>query len=131
MTIIWNDELKTNIRIIDQQHQTIIKLLSGVKTSKLTKADIYKLLSELQEILFLHFDTEEKCMIEAEYPDYKKHKSNHDKAKNDCQYILTRNDADYSPSEIALELIDYIRKWFLIHYKNEDVKMAKYLKQKF
>jgi hemerythrin len=129
MSINWNDRLKTNIPIIDEQHKTIINLLSGIKTSMLSKSEIYTLLSELQGILFAHFDLEDNYMRQARYPEYETHKAEHDQVREDYKKILTKNDADYSPSEIALELINYVHKWFLVHYKNEDVKMAEYLKK--
>jgi hemerythrin len=95
----------------------------------LSKSEIYTLLSELQGILFAHFDLEDNYMRQARYPEYETHKAEHDQVREDYKKILTKNDADYSPSEIALELINYVHKWFLVHYKNEDVKMAEYLKK--
>lgn len=129
MTILWNDKLKTNILVIDEQHKKIIHLLSGIKPSKLSKSEIYILLSELQEVLFAHFDTEEGYMEAAAYREYKTHKADHDQVRLNYKKILTKNDSDDSPSKIALELINYVHKWFLVHYQNEDIKMAEYLKK--
>lgn len=126
----WNEKLKTNIPIIDEQHGTIINLLQGIKTSKLSKANVYNLLSELQEVLYVHFDAEETYMREDNYPDYIQHKAAHDQVRQDYKKILTKYDADYSSSEIALELIQYIQKWFFEHYENSDLKMAEYLIKK-
>lgn len=129
MDIIWSDELKTGIQIIDEQHQLIIELLSGVRLSKLSKADIFQLLGKLQDYLSTHFEVEENCMIDSDYPEYAFHKANHDEVLANCKNILAKNDSSHSPREVALELINYVQSWFIDHYSSKDTKMADYLKQ--
>lgn len=129
MHIIWDDKLKTGISRIDEQHKAIIAMLSEIHISKLSKAVTLQLLSELQDILVVHFETEEEYMINAKYPEYQSHKANHDKVLQDYENILTQNKADDSPSEMATKMIKYIKSWFVGHYSNEDVKMAGYLKK--
>lgn len=129
MDIIWGDELKTGIPLIDDQHKFIVEALSGLRISKLKGAELFQLLSDLQTYLSSHFELEEKYMKETNYPEYTIHKADHDKVLEDCKNILTQNDKDYSPREVALELIKYMKNWFIDHYSNVDVKMAEYLKQ--
>jgi hemerythrin len=129
MEIIWSDDLKTGIQSIDEQHQNIIEVLSGVRPSKLSKSELFQLLSDVQGFLQIHFDTEERYMIEASYPEYEAHKSVHDKAREDCSMILTQNNDDYCSSKIALALISYMQDWVFDHVPNEDAKLADYLKQ--
>ena len=129
MGIIWSDELKTGIPTIDEQHQSIIEALSGIKASKLKKAELFQLLIGLQSYLSVHFDTEENYMLETNYPEHKVHKANHDKVLQDTKNILTQNANDNTSSEIALNFVKYMQNWFLDHYSSEDVKMTEYLKQ--
>ena len=129
MSITWNDKLETGIPIIDEQHQFIIEALSEIRISKLKKAELFQLLIDLQTYLSNHFDIEEKYMIETNYPEYAIHKADHDKVLKDTKNILTQNNADARPSEIALELVNYMQNWFIEHYSSIDTKMADYLKQ--
>jgi len=128
MSIKWEDGLKTGIQAIDEQHQFIVDALSEIQILKLKKAELFQLLIDLQAYLSCHFDLEEKYMIDTNYPEFASHKADHDKVLQDTKNILTQYNVDVSPSEIAMELVNYMQNWFLDHYSNIDVKMAEYLK---
>jgi len=129
MTIVWNKELETGIKVIDEQHQFIIESLSSVETSTLEKNELFELLTRLQAYLSVHFDVEEDYMKDTDYPEYQKHKAIHDKVLEDCQDILTQNYSNNDASKVAYKLVGYMKNWFSEHYANEDVKMAEFLKQ--
>lgn len=129
MSIIWNDELKTGIPVIDEQHQFIVESLSSVEISRLTDEEIIQLLDNLKAYLSIHFDVEEDYMIDADYPKYELHKSNHDKVLEDYKTILNQKDCNHNQKEVALKLINYMENWFIDHYANEDVKLVAFLKE--
>ena len=129
MNIIWSDKLKTGIPAIDEQHQFIVEALSGVQVSKLKGAKLFELLINLQAYLSTHFDLEESYMKDTNYPEYAIHKANHDEVLQDTKNILTQNNGNHSPSEVALQFVKYMQRWFFEHYHNTDVKMTEYLKQ--
>ena len=129
MDIVWNEKFETGNSTIDGQHKHIIELLSGINASKLSKAELFGLLGDLQKHLSTHLSDEERYMLEANYPDYESHKANHDKVLEDCRNILTQNASNITASEIGLEFVNYVQNWFLDHYKNEDVKMVEYINQ--
>lgn len=79
MTIIFNDDLRTGISIIDDQHQQLFEFINKLDRFKDDKSSFMKTLIELQTYVKLHFKTEEDYMRYAHYPDYKEHKDCHDK----------------------------------------------------
>lgn len=128
MSIVWHDGLKTGIPIIDEQHKFIIETLSGIETSKLTESEIYQIFMDLQAYLSDHFKTEEKYMIDTDYPGYEGHKANHKKVLSDCKNILTHN-ITHKLSDITFNFVTYMENWFTKHYAEEDIRLVEYLKK--
>jgi len=82
--IIWNDKYLTGIEIIDSQHKNIFKCVNNLFDA-IEKLEIKEeLLEKIRCIDFYtteHFDTEEKYMLELNYPGYLEHKKTHEEFK--------------------------------------------------
>ena len=81
----WSDDLSVHIDEIDNQHKELLKMInrlhqaaeSGDWSSKIvTLTDV---LLSLIAYLEYHFSTEEKYMIDNEYPEYDAHRDEHSK----------------------------------------------------
>lgn len=131
MAIVWNDNLKTGISSIDEQHQSLFETANRLEKSKDDESIFYRVLSDLQEYIFLHFKTEEEYMRYTGYLEYEEHKECHEKFANDLNKILRKNSQHSSIMESRQELIAFVEDWITNHYTNEDVKMAAYLNAQF
>lgn len=129
MTIIWSDNLKTGISIIDEQHQLLFDTINKLKEFKNTKENFYEILFDLQNYVSVHFHTEETYMKHFCYPNYNNHKACHDKFVEDCKNILNKNATVGSIKDLGEELIIFVEHWIKEHYTNEDVKMANYIRK--
>lgn len=127
MTIEWNDDLRTGIVTIDEQHQLLFETINKLDKFKKTKSNFSEILLDLQSYVLIHFCTEEKYMKCIDYPGYSQHKLCHDKFVSDIENILVKINSPDDFMDIAAELVIFVEQWIQDHYSSEDVKMASYI----
>lgn len=130
MFIEWNDNLKTGIPIIDEQHQELIVMLNRLGRFREGRNSFNKALTDLQDYINIHFRTEEEYMISTKYPDYDKHKASHEQLI--CELKKHLNDIDKVENiyELGLKLCALVGNWIIDHYSDEDVKLVNYIKSR-
>lgn len=127
MVVEWNDNLKTGITVIDEQHEGLFRTANKLEKAKTNKGAFYEILIELQTYITLHFATEEKYMKYTGYPEFDNHKACHDKFIKDYKGILKKVAELDNVMDIGPELVTFVDNWIIDHYTNEDVKMAAFL----
>lgn len=131
MPIVWNDNLKTGIDVIDYQHQRLFETINKLDKVKTIKITFYEVLLELRVYISEHFRVEEKFMSTSKYPDYETHRDHHDifieKYKEFFHIIMKSSNV----MEHSDKMISFVETWIEQHYSNEDVKMANYLRNYF
>ena len=128
MTISWNDNLKTGIHDIDEQHQQLFETINKLEKFKESNIGLKDVLVELQTYMLRHFKTEEEYMRYTNYPDYTAHKNAHDKVLEDYREIMKKDLATDFALNPRMELTTFIEDWLTDHYTNTDVKMADYIR---
>lgn len=80
--IEWSNELSVGIEEIDAQHKVLVDLLNEIhevmqqgRTMQATKG----IIDRLDEYTRVHFAVEESLLRILHYPDYERHKEEHDK----------------------------------------------------
>lgn len=129
MTIVWNDNLKTGISKIDEQHKALFETANKLEKSKEEEGLFYSVLSDLKEYIYLHFKTEEEYMRYTDYPEYEAHKACHDNFDKNLNDLLRKNSLNGSIMDSRMEIIEFVETWMTNHYTDEDVKMAEHLKK--
>jgi hemerythrin len=79
--IDWSDEHNVNVREIDDQHRQLVALVNQLhEAMKLRggKEAIRRRLGDLIRHTQVHFSTEERLMSDTGYPEYGRHKAEHD-----------------------------------------------------
>jgi hemerythrin len=120
--IKWTDDLSVGVELFDNEHKDLVRLVNdlnqlifvGDKVSAMEKA-----LAGLIEYTKTHFADEEKYMVKYNYPDYQKHKDEHEKLTAkvlDFQKRLTEGKANFS-----IELINFLRDWLIHHIQGSDM----------
>lgn len=127
MTIIWNDNLKTGIAIIDEQHQTLFKTINKLSECGSDKSSFLEVLIELQAYVSKHFKTEEEYMIFIDYPGYKNHKIAHDSFVKDYKSVIKKFNSKSGITTLGPDLINLFETWIKEHYSSEDVKMSDFI----
>lgn len=129
MALEWNDNLKTGISVIDEQHQELFKMINKLERFIQDKANFLEALIDLQTYSSVHFKTEEDYMNYTNYPDLEHHKKEHELFVKTYMDILKKINEVEKMTDLGQELIYYIETWIEKHYTNEDVKMAIHFKK--
>ena len=129
MTLIkLEDKLKLDIPEIDSQHETLINLINQLHESMLHgagKSTLHELLSQLLENTRTHFACEEELMSRHQYPEYEKHKSEHNRL---MQHLLDLADR-YENGDLLLSfaVLLELKGWALVHIEKSDKPLGAFL----
>lgn len=129
MHIEWNDNLKSGILAIDEQHQELLVMLNRLGRFRCGRDCFCDALRELQDYVNTHFVTEEEYMIQTKYPKYEEHRACHNKLIEDLKVFNTKLNQTKDFDSLGQELYDFVADWIINHYSNEDVELVKYIKQ--
>lgn len=128
MIIEWKSSYKTNIHDIDEQHKKLVDLINRLDTKADTDIDhdfIYDVFSKLVEYTKEHFTFEEKMLLQHNYPEYRRHKAEHDIfVKKIAEYLKNSRRTDFNVSE---EIFRFLKHWFVNHILKNDIEYSKYL----
>jgi len=133
MAYQWDPSLETGHAKVDNQHKQLIAALNNIIEASQqgkSKEEIFKTVDFLTGYTVMHFSTEEKLMVQCQYPDYLIHKRYHDEFKETVGG-LTKRLVNEGPTEEMIGLVTTtIGNWLLNHIKGDDFRMAAYVKTK-
>jgi hemerythrin len=127
----WNDTYSVQIGIIDMQHKNLVKLVNDLHQAMVVghgKDELGRILSSLISYTKAHFKTEEHFLDSHQYPDYAKHKSEHDqltKTVLDFQGKFLRNEIG-----LTVEVMEFLKDWLGKHILGSDKKYTPFLNSK-
>jgi hemerythrin len=126
-----DDESRTGVQNIDDQHGELIDILNRLHESMLQDTDrstLEELVSQLVEQTRAHFSFEEVLMTRYEYPDYARHKKEHDKL---LEHILDFSKR-FARGDLLLTfgiMVD-LKGWAEVHIRKCDKLLGAYLNEK-
>lgn len=127
----WSDNLSVNIKEIDEQHKRLVGMLNDLhdamkdgKGSSMTG----HVLTGLIQYVGTHFATEEKYMKTHAYPDYLKHKAEHDALTKQAVDLQMQFKA--GKPVLTVELMKFLRDWLSNHIVGTDKKYGPFLNGK-
>lgn len=129
MPIEWNDNLKSGIQIIDEQHQELIVMLNRFGRFRCGKDCFNEAFAELEDFANTHFKEEEDLMASLNYPKYKEHKTCHDEFVETLKNFKEKIKNHKNTHEFGEEIIELGENWITNHYSNEDIELVKYIKE--
>lgn len=119
-----------NISIIDEDHRKFIDIANKAIVAKQHNKNteqIEEILNEMIDHALNHFKTEEKYMIDSNYPEYQYHKEEHlDFSFRTISYLKRVVSGDY---QIANEILEYLKQWLSRHIQVSDKKHTDYFKK--
>ena len=133
MAYQWDATLETGHAKVDNQHKQLITALNGIiEASHLgkSKEEIFKTLDFLTGYTVMHFSTEEKLMVQYNYPDYMIHKRYHDDFKGTVGELTQQLLKEGHTEALIGSVTQTIGDWLLNHIKGDDFRMAAYVKTK-
>jgi hemerythrin len=116
--VTFSENEKIHIAKIDKQHDALAKLINSVYASFISnkRRMLETSLKALLDLLRIHFDAEEKLMLQTKYIGYYSHKLEHDRFFNKI------NDFICGKLPLTSTEVDNIKKWFYNHIEISDKK---------
>lgn len=132
--IVWNDKFSLGIPIIDEQHKTLVLLTNDfyqaimstradTETKNQLQGTVIAALKTCVDYVQTHFSAEEKLMIAANYPDFKRHKQQH--IEFSTKVLETAKNGPNITFTDALNLVKFLYDWVLSHIAHEDKLFVK------
>ncbi|MFC1724530.1 bacteriohemerythrin [candidate division KSB1 bacterium] len=133
MSVKWDTEYETGVRLIDLQHknftQKLDKLIDAVEKGR-GMVEVSKMIAYLSDYINSHFELEEKYMRDYNYPEAEFHRSQHLKFKTFLKEIKD----EYVHKRLDSGFIKYCKEqiwvYFVEHITVIDTNMARFLKSK-
>jgi len=122
-SIIWSDDYKLGIEIIDSQHKQFVEIIDELYRSiqNLTsERELEGVLDKLVNYHTLHFATEERYFEEFNYEGTEEHKAAHHAFNQKISDF--QKQAKEGTHDIGFDLIDYLEDWLVNHLATMDKK---------
>ena len=126
----WDDKYNFCLSMIDEEHKIFIDINNKAFVASKHKDNIEEteeVIGEMLEYSDKHFSTEEAYMIKFKFPEYQWHRNEHldftDKAIKSYNKLISGN------SQIANELLEYLKRWLVHHIEEIDKKYVDYFKE--
>lgn len=127
----WKPEYSVGYVPIDQQHMRLFELadeLHTAMTAGKAKDVLGRTLASLISYTKGHFATEEGLMRTHHYPDYAKHKAEHDALT--ARVVQFEKEFQTASLATAINILPFLRDWLTHHIGQSDQKIAAFFKSK-
>jgi hemerythrin len=117
----WKNEYVVGIGSIDAQHQGLFAIgreLHAAMSAGQGKSVLARILDRLVQYTTVHFAHEERLMQLYHYPDFAKHKAEHDALVK--QVVAFQTEFNGGRATLAVPLLQFIKDWLEKHIKGTD-----------
>jgi len=123
----WQDKYNVGVAAIDEQHQAIFAMINNLYESLnkgvYNSGNVGSVLIPIAECIKYHFQTEEKLMMEINFPEYHCHKTLHERLTEPLMAFIIKLKKNEKVD--INEFLGFIKEWFLAHISAEDIKIAR------
>lgn len=117
----WSENLSVGITEIDEQHKKLVSQINtlhdGMRSGQ-GKDTLEKTLGELAAYTQYHFETEEKYMEKFGYPDFEKHKAEHDAFVG--KVVDFQNAYSSGKLGLSIDVMKFLSGWVAGHIRGTD-----------
>jgi len=124
----WNDRYSVGIGLIDSQHQQLFRLVNDLNAVMMGRSESGKTVTALDRLSAFsaaHFAHEESLMQTYGYPDFRRHKEEHDDLMNEVKSLRRDLLSGYIPLEL---MTAFLKDWLLNHIIAVDKQSGVYLR---
>ncbi len=136
----WDPRFSVNIAEIDQQHKKLIGLINRLnEVMQPSSQDMLKsameelitqasVINEMVDYSQYHFSTEEGYMRKYRYPDYEKHKKEHEFFIHEVR--IFKNDFDNGKVVLSIKIMQFLKKWLGNHIRGTDKEYEPFFRER-
>ena len=130
--VTWSQTFSVGVKLIDDQHKGLMELVNDMfnhvtGNDEEERAYFTSIIQKAVQYVKVHFDTEEKIMIQTNFPGYLEHKKAHD------SFVLTVveqiKNFEAGKRLTLSDFIKFLKEWILTHIAIMDKQYFRYLKQ--
>lgn len=129
MTMYWSPSLAIGVPEIDHQHQELFlrveRLIAGVSRGR--EPELERLIEFLGQYVVKHFGAEERWMIRSAYPDYARHKREHERFVRDYEHMTQEYRQKGAQVLLGMRMNDWISAWLQEHIRRADMEFGRFL----
>lgn len=119
--IQWSEEISVGVEELDEQHKVLVELINELHNAMQNRHSndvIQEILTRLTEYTRIHFAVEESLMRILGYPDYEKHKKQHEELIRSI--IELSNRLKLGKANVSFALMHFLRLWLTKHIMESD-----------
>jgi hemerythrin len=125
--IEWSNELSVGIEEIDAQHKVLVDLLNQIHEAIQQRQGAEatgEIIERLGEYTRIHFAVEESLMRILHYPEYERHKEEHDQLIEQLNGFRAKLES--GKGSISFELAHFLKVWLTKHIMEADKRYTPY-----
>jgi hemerythrin len=133
--MMWKENYKIGVPLIDQQHEELFNRVSTFIQTVQKKGDWEEKMSKvketmefMQQYVVFHFNAEEEYQESINYPDLKAHKEAHAKFRQGVNNYAQRLAQKGYKEELVQEFGGKLMAWLIMHVMGTDQKIGQYVK---
>jgi len=130
--MIWSDDYKIGLPVIDAQHKRLFKLIDELNEAietGLEITDVEELLAGLDQYKTRHFQLEEKYMVESNYAGLEEQQKAHGHFSNKFKEIGEEIGKEGITPTIVQVIKEELVEWLKEHVTGLDVNFGEYYRQ--
>jgi len=127
--MIWKKEYNLNISAIDKQHKKLFNIINEMQHAIVNGHGIIileRIFQQMTDYAEMHFSTEEEYFKKHSYAQTEEHLAEHNTYKQQLikfkRSLDENKDISVYSRYLAVEVMKYLRKWWLEHICIEDKK---------
>jgi hemerythrin len=130
MTSTWDPKLETGIAEIDEQHQLLFRkaasVLEAVQAGQ-GGMELQRTIQFLADYAALHFETEERFMRAAGFPEADQHAEIHQRINRRLMEVAADFNADGATVGLVADVEAMMRGWITFHIMEKDRALAQWM----
>lgn len=128
----WDPSLETGVNEIDEQHQLLFRKADAVLEAVAAgqgAAEVRRTLQFLADYAALHFETEERYMRTAGFPDADAHAEIHQRINRRIMEVASEFHARGATPALVADVEALVRGWLTMHIAEKDRAVAEWLRR--
>ena len=128
--IEWKAEVHSvGITLMDEQHQTLVKLINALEKNKWNPDKEFqeKVINTLMEYIRDHFSTEENIMKRMNYPHLDAHIIGHKDFITKVEKFKHQFETAELSTQALSDLLNYLNNWIVKHIISQDKDYSRWL----
>lgn len=128
----WDPQLETGVTEIDEQHRLLFRKADAVLEAVAAgqgAMEVKRTLQFLADYAALHFETEERYMRAAGFPDADTHAEIHQRINRRLMEVAAEFHARGASPALVADVEALVRGWLTMHIAEKDRAVAEWIRQ--